>query len=185
MNARFLVASGALAYLATLVVVPLANPSLDQVRLHPEDFASGTLGFLVSVGYVALAAAAIAAAVIALRVGGVASWMGAACFLIAAAMCVANAIDPTLGARRSPIEIGVFGLLVGPVLLALRLGDRALIVSAISIAIGFAALLAAPESVGGVVNRVMDALIGIWFAVFARRAPRAWGGIMRTSGEVA
>ena len=185
MNARALVGSGALVYLATLVLVPLANPSLDQGRLHPEDFASAQLGFLVNVGYLALAVAGIAAAVIALRIGGVAATVAAACLLIAAAMCVANAIDPTLATRGSPIELGVFGLLVGPVLLAFRLGKRALIASAFAIALGFAALLASPADVDGMVNRVMDGLIALWFVVFARTAPRARGGIMRTSGEVA
>ena len=70
-------------------------------------------------------------------------------------------------------------------MLAFRLGDRALIASAISVAVGFAALLASPADVGGIVNRVMDALIAAWFVLFARTAPRAQGGIMRTSGEVA
>jgi hypothetical protein len=182
---RHVAALGALVYVATLVVVPLANPALDVLRLHPEDFAQGSFGFLVSVGYAALAVALVAISLIAMRLRGTFGSLAVLAFGLAALTCVANAVDPTLGTRRSPIELGVFGLVVGPLALSAALRLRTLIALAALVACAFVALLASPEALSGMVNRVFDALAGLWCIVLASSYPAAAGRIMRPSGEVA
>jgi len=169
--------------LVTLVVVPLANPLLDALRLHPEDFAAATLGPLVNAGYVALAGALAGVASILAGRRGARAWIAAGLFGLAGVVSVANALDPTLGTRRSPVEIGIVGLALGPLVVSLGSGPRALGVLAVAQAAGFVALLGAPDAVGGMVNRLWDGLAALWIVVFALSAER--GGIMRTPGEVA
>ncbi len=183
--ARRVVLLGAAAYLVTLVVVPVLNPALDVGRLHPEDYAGATGGLLVNLGYVALGAAALALAFVAWRAGGWLGWVAAASFLAGAVTCAANAIDPTLGTQRSPVELGVFGLVFGPIALSARLRRRPASVLAVLVAAAFLALIVfGSGEVGGIVNRVFDALVALWCIVVAASRPPE-RGIMRMSGEVA
>ena len=181
---RFVAALGAAAYLATLVIVPLANLDRDVLRSHPEDLVDAKLGWLVVVGWIAFAVALVAIALMTMR-AGLANRIAAACFTVAALVCLANALDPTLGARRSPIELGIIGLVIGPLVAAFASRRVVLRVISVAAALAFAGILFENDAIGGSVNRLFDALAAVWCIVFALTPPAVRRGIMRPSGEVA
>ena len=175
MDLRIPAALGAAVYLLTLIAVPVANLDLDVVRLHPEDYANASLGWLVVAGWLALAVS-LAAIALATARAGVAPKIAAIFFALAALVCVANAIDPTLGARRSPIELGVFGLVIGPLVASFAWRGMLLRVIAVAAAVAFAGLLFGGDAIGGIVNRVFDALAAVWCIAFAARSRHAKAG---------
>ena len=165
-----LAAGGAALYVATLVVVPLLNLDRDVLRLHPEDLYDANGGFLVIAGWLVFAVALAATAYLAWRRRGIAMRIAALCFVVAALVSVANAIDPTLGIRGSPIELGIFGLAIGPLVASFASRPVALRVLAVAAALAFAGIVFETAPVGGMVNRVFDALAGIWCVAFAVEA---------------
>jgi len=72
----------------------------------------------VNAGYVALAGALAGVASILARRRGARAWIAAGLFGLAGVVSVANALDPTLGTRRSPVEIGIVGLALGPLVVS-------------------------------------------------------------------
>ena len=176
--------TGAALYVATLVVVPLANLDRDIPRLHPEDLVDARLGWLVVAGWLVFAVALVATGLLAWRRAGAAVKVAALCLGVAALVSVANAIDPSLGVRRSPIELGIFGLAVGPLVASFASKGVALRVLAVAAAAAFAGIVFEADPTGGLMNRAFDALAAVWCIVFAAMSPGP-RGIMRPSGEVA
>ena len=183
MTLRLAAIAGAALYLFTLIAVPLANTDRDVLRLHPEDLVDARWGWLVIVGWLVFAVALLAIALMTMR-GGPSGWIAAACFIVAALVCVANANDPSLGVRRSPVELGVFGLVAGPLIASFTAKGVVLRVIAVAAALAFGGILFEAAATGGMVNRIFDALAAVWCIVFAV-AWRRERGIMRPSGEVA
>lgn len=164
-------AAAAGIYVAILVVDPLLNPRLDVLRVHPEDYAQGRYGLLVNAAYLALAIALVLVTLL-LLAGW--RWRGAAGALLLppAVLCAALAVDPPNVARSGDwISLAVLGLALGPLAVSATLGGlfgarkRTALVLAALVLGAFVALMAAPEGVSGVVNRVFDVLAGAWVAL--------------------
>lgn len=174
---RLVAIGGATVYVLVLLVLPLLEPQLDVRSAHPEDYATGGYGLLVNVSYGALSLA-LFAIVPALWPGR--SWraVGPLLFVPPAILCAALAVAPIAVARSGTVVFaGILGLGVGPLVNSLALRDgfgraRGLILGlGAAVLVGFIGLAAAPDSVGGAVNRGFDVLAGLWVAAagFLRR----------------
>ncbi|HYM66171.1 MAG TPA: hypothetical protein VEW68_02660 [Patescibacteria group bacterium] len=166
-------ASGAAVYMAVLLVLPIVDAARNVLTAHPEDYASGPYGLAVNLSYLALAAALASFTVAIWPVSG---WAIAMPVLLipAAVMCAALAVDPIGVAGGSALWLlPIFGLASAPLAGSLSLRGRfgrfsgALLAIAAAVLIAFVALMLAPESIGGAVNRTFDLLLGLWIAIAA------------------
>ena len=170
-------AVAAVAYLL-LLTVPLLDSRFDVFTAHPEDYATGASGAAVNASYLALAVALVALVVSLLPFRG---WSIVVPVLLAPAalLCVALGADP-IGVARSGqwVLIPIVGLALAPAPAALTLRDRfglwtpALSGLGVAVLVAFAALAVAPDSAGGLVNRVFDFLAGMWVALAGVAAGR-------------
>lgn len=178
---RFVALGGAAVYVLVLVVLPFLEPQLDVRSAHPEDYATGGYGILVNLSYAALSLALFA---IALALWPGRSWraLGPLLFVPPAILCAALAVSPIAVARSGTVVfVGILGLAVGPLVSSIALRDRFgrargfVVWLGAAVLIGFIGLAAAPDSVGGAVNRVFDVLAGLWVAAagFIPRRPAA------------
>jgi hypothetical protein len=165
-------------YVAVQVTMPVLNPSLDVMAAHPEDYANGPFGFVVNLSYAALAVALGVLAVI-LFPGVRPSALAPALLLPPAALCLALAVAPPSVARSGEaVSYAVLGLAVGPLAISLamprrvRAPWRADLWLAAAVLVAFAGLVAAPGSMGGLVNRVFDVLAGAYVALAGLVATR-------------
>lgn len=164
--------AGAL-YVVLLIVIPLVEPQLDAWRSHPEDYAAGDYGALVNVSYAAMATALVS---FSSALAGRGGWKALALALLVppALLCVALTVDPIGVARQATVtSLAILGLAVGPISVSIvyrrNFGHARVPVIALGllVAMAFVALAAAPESVGGAVNKVFDVLAGAWIVVAA------------------
>jgi hypothetical protein len=160
---------GAGLYVVVIVVMPLLDPNLDIKSAHPEDYAAGRLGMAVNLSYAALAVglAALAGALLDVEWKAIVADL---LLLLAAILCAALAIEPVGVARMGVVLIPVVALAAAPLTTALLLGrlfgrwKTGLTLLAALVAVAFIALVVSPSSLGGIVNRVFDALAGAWVA---------------------
>lgn len=157
-------------YAAILIVDPMLNSRMDALSTHPEDYARASLGLLVNVSYLAfgIALSALAVALLSHRRLRAAP---AVLLLPPSLLCVVLAAAPPEVARSGAwVSFAILGLAVAP--LAVSLANRAvfggwrpaLLAVAVLVAAAFVALVAAPESVSGLVNRTFDVLAASWVA---------------------
>jgi hypothetical protein len=165
---RLVAISGAAVYVLVLVVLPFLEPHLDVRSAHPEDYANGAYGILVNLSYGALSLALLAL-VLALWPGR--SWraVGPLLFVPPAILCAALAVAPIAVAHSGTVVfVGILGLAVGPLVNSLVLRERfgrargPLVGLGAAVLVGFIGLAAAPDSIGGAVNRGFDVLAGLW-----------------------
>lgn len=164
---------GASVWMAALLLPPLAQPGSDLLRMHPEDNASGAFGWVVGLGYAALALALLAlVGALARRPGG--SRLGLAMLLPTILLCLPLAASPGSAATLGVLLVaGVLGLGLGPLLLTLglrrNLGPARSLVTglAVGVVVLFGALVVAPSAIAGIVNRAFDALAGLWLVAVA------------------
>ena len=170
-------AIAAVAYLL-LLTLPLLDTRFDVLTAHPEDYATVAYGVAVNASYLALAVALVA---IVVPLAPFRRWslVVPALLVPAALLCVALAFDPIAVARSSQwVLIPIVCLALAPAAAALslrgRFGGWAPAVAGLGVAVlvAFAALALAPDSVGGLVNRVFDVLAGLWVALAAVAAGR-------------
>ena len=172
-------ASGAGVFVIVLLALPLLDSGLNLLTAHPEDYARGAYGIAVNASYMALA---VALAGLVLSLLPVRGWAIAVPVLLvpAAVLCVALAVNPiAVAGGNALLLVPIFGLALGPLVGALSLRERfhpwngAIVGIGLAVAIAFAGLLVAPDSVGGAVNRAFDLLVGLWVVV-AALAVRRW-----------
>ena len=168
-----LAALGGALYVVLLIVIPLVEPQFDAWRSHPEDYAAGDYGALVNVSYAAMATALVS---FSSALVGKLGWRALALALLMppALLCVALTLDPIGVARQATVvSLAILGLAVGPIAVSIvyrrSFGAARVVVIGLGalVAMAFVALAAAPESMGGAVNRVFDVLAGAWIVVTA------------------
>ncbi len=162
------VAASSLVYLVTLIVVPLLAPQRDVLRSHPEHYADTAAGWLVRLGYVAVALAAWSVAATLLATPGRMRVVAALLALAGGALAlqVAVALDEVTG---GPLLLGVFALALTPAAASIaRRGTlrSTVVVLGIGVTLAFVMLAVAPKEAAGLVNRVWDGLLAIWILAF-------------------
>lgn len=166
-------ALAAAIYVAVLVALPVVDRSFDALATHPEDYAGGRLGFAVNLSYLALAVALLSFVLSVLPIRGTAIVLP---ILIAppTVLCAALAVDPIGVARGNPIFLLPIVCLatvplVGSIVLRDRLGGWRSMLGGLAtvVLLAFAALLVAPDAVGGLVNRAFDVTLGLWLLLAA------------------
>jgi hypothetical protein len=159
----------AIAYVL-LLNLPLLDTRFNALASHPEDYAAGSFGLAVNGSYLALAIAIESLAVSLLPVRG---WSIAVPALLVPAglVCGALAFDPIGVARANAwVLVPIVGLALVPAITMLTMRDRFRPCTPAVAGVGIAALLAlcalvlSPDSVSGLVNRVLDVLIAAWIA---------------------
>lgn len=170
---RLVAIGGTAVYVLVLVVLPFVEPQLDVRSAHPEDYANGAYGIVVNLSYGALSLALIAIVPV-LWPGRSWSAVGPLLFVPPAILCAALAVAPIAVARSGTVVfVGVLGLAFGPLVNSIALRDRfgrarGLVVGlGVAVLAGFIGLAAAPDSIGGAVNRGFDVLAGLWVAAAA------------------
>lgn len=178
-------AFGAAVYVAVLVALPFVDPTFNVVTAHPEDYAAGRLGWAVNVSYLALAIALVCFVISALPVR---RWAIAVPALVMppTILCVALAVDPVgVAAGTQLLLLPIVCLAMVPLIASMTLRDRLgtwhrlLAGLAVVVLLAFAALIVAPDTVGGAVNRAFDVALGLWFvlAAIAVRRGAAWASV--------
>ena len=159
-------------YVLALLAVPLLDSGREVLRAHPEDCARGPAGLLVNLGYAAFALA-LAATVMRFARGRRWPALAPALLLPPALLCLALAFDPVGLARAGTVvTLAILGLVAGPLATSLVVRGRWLVALGAAVLAAFTLLVAAPEAVGGAVNRLFDVLAGLWVLAAASKPAR-------------
>jgi hypothetical protein len=166
--AAWVIVAGAAVWSAALIAGPFLRPDLDAITAHPEDYARGPWALLMQAGYVGIAVAGAAAAVLAARRRVAAVLLA----LFALGALTIGLLPPTGGTTPADdlfpyLQLAPLAFLPAIAWISWRERHKGLVLVAAVTWVLFLPLVLGEPPIGGMLNRAADLAMGAWLIAFA------------------